>query len=97
MSKLQELIAQRQALEAEITALTAAERQGELAKIREAIGTFGFTADELFGKAKKAGKVSKSEVAPKYRDPESGSTWSGRGKPPAWIAGKERPPFLILG
>jgi DNA-binding protein H-NS len=34
-------------------------------------------------------------VAPKYRDPESGNTWSGRGKPPRWIAGQDRDQFLI--
>ena len=41
------------------------------------------------------GNASRSGVAPKYRDPESGSTWSGRGKPPKWIAGQDRDNFLI--
>ena len=32
----------------------------------------------------------------KYRDPKSGKTWTGRGKPPLWIVGvKDRTPFLI--
>lgn len=38
---------------------------------------------------------SVSKVAPKYRDPVTGQTWTGRGKPPAWIAGKDREQFLI--
>lgn len=43
------------------------------------------------GKARK-----KVTVAPKYRDPESGVTWTGRGLPPAWIRdAKDRTPFLI--
>jgi DNA-binding protein H-NS len=43
------------------------------------------------GKARK--KVS---VAPKYRDPESGVTWTGRGLAPVWIRDAEdRTPFLI--
>jgi DNA-binding protein H-NS len=34
----------------------------------------------------------------KYRDPKSGKTWTGRGKPPLWIVGvKDRTPFLIDG
>jgi DNA-binding protein H-NS len=34
--------------------------------------------------------------APKYRDPKSGATWSGRGPAPAWLAGaKDRTKFLI--
>ncbi|SAK91663.1 histone family protein nucleoid-structuring protein H-NS [Caballeronia fortuita] len=31
-----------------------------------------------------------------YRDPQSGATWSGRGRAPAWLASVEdRTPFLI--
>ncbi|SAK67940.1 histone family protein nucleoid-structuring protein H-NS [Caballeronia temeraria] len=31
-----------------------------------------------------------------YRDPQSGATWSGRGRAPAWLASvKDRAPFLI--
>jgi DNA-binding protein H-NS len=38
----------------------------------------------------------KSGGVPMYRDPASGKTWTGRGKPPAWIAGaKDRGLFLI--
>ena len=34
----------------------------------------------------------------KFRDPKSGKTWTGRGKPPLWIAGaKDRQAFLIDG
>jgi DNA-binding protein H-NS len=43
----------------------------------------------------KVARSSRAGVAPKYRDPESGSTWSGRGKPPKWIAGQDRDSFLI--
>lgn len=33
---------------------------------------------------------------PMYRDPKSGKTWTGRGKPPNWIAkAKDRTAFLI--
>lgn len=35
---------------------------------------------------------------PMYRDPKSGKTWTGRGKPPNWIVkAKDRTPFLIGG
>ena len=42
-----------------------------------------------------AGKTSGKTVAPKYRDPETGKTWTGRGVAPKWIAGKDREAFLI--
>lgn len=51
--------------------------------------------------AKTAGTTAvRKPVAPKYRNPETDATWSGRGKPPRWIteaeaAGKSRDSFLI--
>ncbi|WP_233867819.1 H-NS histone family protein [Paraburkholderia adhaesiva] len=47
------------------------------------------------GAAKSARGATKS-VAPKYVDPKSGATWSGRGRAPAWIKDvKDRSRFLI--
>ena len=52
----------------------------------------------LYGKKKGMRKGSK--VAPKYRDPESKATWTGRGGMPGWMraalkSGKKREDFLI--
>ena len=30
-------------------------------------------------------EADKAPPAPKYRDPETGATWTGRGKAPAWM------------
>ncbi len=43
---------------------------------------------------------AKRKVAPKYRDPQSAATWSGRGLTPKWLkerekAGAKREEFLI--
>lgn len=48
------------------------------------------------GGKRKAG----SSVKPKYRNPETGATWTGRGRSPAWITeaeskGQSRDVFLI--
>ncbi|MCP2518625.1 H-NS histone family protein [Achromobacter mucicolens] len=42
----------------------------------------------------------RSVVAPKYRNPESGETWSGRGRAPRWLtlaekAGRDRDDFRV--
>ena len=34
-------------------------------------------------------------VLPKYRNPKTGETWSGRGRTPAWLADKNKDRFLI--
>jgi len=35
-------------------------------------------------------KRAKRTVAPKYKDSQSGATWSGRGLTPKWLAEKEK-------
>jgi DNA-binding protein H-NS len=48
------------------------------------------------GKRSRKVAAAKNVGVAKYRDPASGKTWTGRGKPPLWIAGVEdREPFLI--
>ncbi|PLZ02459.1 histidine biosynthesis protein [Burkholderia sp. WAC0059] len=50
------------------------------------------------GTGNKSVKVngSKGKLPPKYRDPKTGATWSGRARPPAWIANvRDRSKFLI--
>ena len=41
---------------------------------------------------------TKGALPPKYLDPKSGMTWSGRGRVPAWMANaKDRSKYLIAG
>jgi DNA-binding protein H-NS len=48
-------------------------------------------AQAIAGSAKRKGKQP-----PKYKDPRTGATWSGRGPAPAWLASaKDRSRFLI--
>ncbi|MFM7119222.1 MAG: H-NS family nucleoid-associated regulatory protein [Gammaproteobacteria bacterium] len=100
MSKLQELIAERARLESEITALMAAGRRDAIEQVRALIKEHSLTPEEVGlsatgGKGRAAAAAGK--VAPKYRDPETGAVWSGRGVAPKWISGKDRAQFLIAG
>lgn len=83
---------------------------GVIGRIRVAIDHYGLTAADLgfgsAGAARQAKPVAGKKTATaatgfgiaKYRDPSSGKTWTGRGKPPAWIAGvANRDAFLIDG
>lgn len=47
-----------------------------------------------FTNKKKTGRV-RAPLAPKYRNPASGETWSGRGKAPKWIDPKNKDKYLI--
>ncbi|MEN8517874.1 H-NS histone family protein [Burkholderia sp. RS02] len=92
MSTYQTLLAQRAVLEAEIENAKAAARQTVLAEVKRMVVEFDLSAREIFG-GNKARKHQSTRA--RYRDPESGATWSGRGRPPAWIDGKDRAPFEI--
>ena len=52
------------------------------------------------GRVARKGSVKGTKVAPKYRHPKTGETWSGRGGTAGWLtreikAGKKREDFLI--
>lgn len=88
MSSLKDLLAQQEALQKQIEALSREERTEAIARIKTLMADHGLTVGDLGGKALSAAKESGtkgSKVAAKYRDPESGSTWSGRGLQPKWL------------
>ncbi len=96
-SSLKELLQQRDALEKAIADARKSEIAAALSKVRELVSEYGLTAQDIFssrtgrsGKGKTTGKV-----AAKYRDPATGQTWTGRGKAPRWIEGKDRSQYLI--
>jgi DNA-binding protein H-NS len=53
------------------------------------------TPEDVFAGGRRAGRGSGTKVAPKYRNPATGETWTGRGKAPKWIADQDREQFLI--
>jgi DNA-binding protein H-NS len=57
------------------------------------------TASKQKAAAKSAGKsTAKGKLPPKYINPETGETWSGHARPPAWMKDvKDRSKFLIAG
>ena len=92
----QDLLKQRAELEKRIEQARAAELDSAIAQIRELMTRYGLTAQEIMPDAgRERVRRTRSPVEPKYRDPATGAHWTGRGKPPAWIAGKDRDAFLI--
>ncbi|PIF37894.1 H-NS family DNA-binding protein [Delftia sp. 60] len=93
MTSYTELLAQKATLDAQIAAAQAERRAEGIAAARALIAEHGLTAADVFPAQ---GKKPKGSVgAPKYRDPATGATWTGRGKPPNWINGKDRAAFAI--
>jgi DNA-binding protein H-NS len=97
MSQYADLKAQIARLQAQAEEARRTEIDNVVADIRQKIAEYGLTAQDLgFAVAAKRGRPPKKAPLPaKYQDPKSGNTWSGRGKPPKWIVGKNRERFLI--
>lgn len=88
------LLQQKAQLEAQIATALKAEQRGAIAQVRALVEQFGLTQDDVFSTSKrKAGDRSVGE--PKFRNPTTGATWTGRGKPPNWIQGQDRSAFAI--
>ncbi|WP_254610410.1 H-NS family nucleoid-associated regulatory protein, partial [Burkholderia aenigmatica] len=51
--------------------------------------------DQIFGRKRTRSGNGSQPATPKYQDPKTGKTWSGRGREPSWIKGKKRDRFLI--
>ena len=92
MESYEALLEKQKELETQIEAARKREMAEAVAQVRELVEKYQMQPDDIFAKSK--GRVTR-KVPPKYRDPVSGKTWSGRGRAPKWIDGKDREEFLI--
>lgn len=58
-----------------------------LEQMRRTIRKYGITPDQLFA-------PDLSDLV-RFRDPETGNTWNGLGRPPNWIRGKDRERYRV--
>lgn len=94
MQNLEQLLAQQKALEAQIRQAQQEQKADAIAKCKNIIAQFALTEQDLFSSRGRRANAG-TKVAPKYRNPQTGETWTGRGKAPKWIASGNREQFLI--
>ena len=95
MASYKELLQKQKELAVQVEEARKREIADTVQKVRELVAEYGLTSQDVFP-GRRAGKVATGgKVAPKYRDPATGVTWTGRGKPPRWIEGKDRNAFAI--
>ena len=95
MSAYKELLQQREALEIQIKEARARELSDAIALVRKTVDEFGLTVSDVFRASDRRSASKGSKVEPKYRNPATGETWTGRGKPPVWIRNEDREQFRI--
>ncbi|WP_175891530.1 H-NS histone family protein [Burkholderia cepacia] len=62
-------------------------------EIRRLIGEYALMPKDIYGVELSMLKRHSDEV--KYRNPITGQTWSGRGRPPHWLKGLDRERFRV--
>ena len=87
MSKptLNDLLAQRAALERQIADTQREERSDAVAQVRALMAQYGLTLADLGSRAAAVPKRGGGKVPAKFRNPATGDSWSGRGLKPNWL------------
>jgi DNA-binding protein H-NS len=88
MANIQDLLKQREELERQIKQLQENSRSEAINSIKELMAQNNLSIEDISSssrgkKGESGGKTG--TVAPKYRDPASGKTWTGRGLKPKWV------------
>lgn len=82
MNRIEELTAKRAVIDEEIRNLQKDMQAPAIKQARDILKAVGL---QLVKTAPIGSKTPAKKVAPKFVDPASGQTWSGRGKPPVWV------------
>jgi DNA-binding protein H-NS len=64
-------------------------------KIKDMMHLHGVTVDDLSSGTRSKAAKSKGTVAAQFKNPESGETWTGRGRAPRWLDGKDKEAYRI--
>ena len=101
-SSLQQMIAQKEALEQQIANATAKGKSEAITQVKALMSEHGLTMSDfgVSNERQSKKKLNDVKVVAKYRDPSTGETWSGRGLLPRWLksaltSGKEIGAFSV--
>ncbi|WP_095211627.1 H-NS histone family protein [Burkholderia sp. ABCPW 11] len=97
------LIEKYRRLQVEISAAYKRERLDAITYIVQKMAVFNISIEEVRHAKSlhrrtirpQTGRSSDKKYSPKYFDPSTGRTWSGRGRRPNWLAGRDPHDFLI--
>ena len=86
---------------AKLQSLAEVARQNEIndaiTKIKDLMQAHGVSIEDLSSgsRAKPAKAKVTATVAAQFKNPETGETWTGRGRAPRWLDGKDKEQFRI--
>jgi DNA-binding protein H-NS len=96
MATYKELLSQIEQLKAEAAEARAMEVAAGIAEIKQRMAELGITVDDLTGGSRALRRRAGAASAVKFRNPQTGQTWTGKGRTPGWIRDAEdRNAFLV--
>jgi DNA-binding protein H-NS len=94
MATYKELQDQIAELERKAQETRANELEQAVQQIKTLMQEYGITLDDLNAFTKKKGTKARKPSNVQFQD-ANGNTWSGRGRMPAWLKGKDKEKFRI--
>lgn len=91
-SEIQAQIADLQKKADEARTLELANAKAQIASIMK---EFGLTVADLASAGKGKAQKARQPVAIQFKNSETGETWTGRGRSPKWLEGKDKEQFRI--
>jgi len=95
MTSYAEYVEQIEKLQSLAEAARKDEINGAIKTIKELMQQHGVTVDDLAAGNRAKPTKAKGSVAPQFKNPETGETWTGRGRAPRWLDGKDKEQFRI--
>lgn len=89
----QHLLQQKAEIEVQIERLAQA-KAAAIAQARELVEQYRMVPIDVFSPSE-VKALRRYVPAPRYRNPATGQTWSGRGRAPRWIEGQDRRKFAL--
>ena len=95
MTSYAEYVEQIEKLQSLAEAARKNEINDAIKKIKELMQLHGVTVDDLSSARSVKVTKAKSSVAAQFKNPETGETWTGRGRAPRWLDGNDKEQFRI--
>lgn len=85
MSRYKELQEQIAALQKQAEEVRQQEIAAVVADIKAKMAEYGITLQDLGAAGRRRSRAKASVGQPKYRNPATGETWTGKGRKPGWL------------
>lgn len=95
VDQYERLLEERRMVDEKINSIKSSRRNDIVSYIVKLMLELGIHIQEIEEKMTSQGKKGRRSARPRFYDPVTGSTWSGRGKKPRWMKDRDPDDFLI--